>query len=285
MIHRAASPVMTPAHVWNTLRESLELRKIQIAAEAIRLFEDDVEKIRNRESSASRLGDLVEIELDHTNRLAEKYYEACSEIWGMLGRRKCRAFFQAVLDYCLLPLFKQRKHAIERQVNRRRYPMTQPADIDRASVRYGERLASMRVIWRNRLEIEAHNSEIVEQKREPKPDEQTSVNSRKPGPRRRLPKEFVEVARDLWEKAQDDRGHVTHEKLEEIAADLDKREFNPPQKYLEKSAGEELARTNSRSAHSLGPIKTWRELARRGDKDAIRGMRKMLSRCANDRRH
>jgi hypothetical protein len=78
---------------------------------------------------------------------------------------------------------------------------------------------------------------------------------------------------------------VTHEKLEGIAADLDRRKFNPPQKYLEKSAVEELARMNSRNSHSFIPIRTWVEFVRRSDKDLIRGMRKMLSRCANNRRY
>lgn len=188
------------------MRKGVELRRPLIAAEVIQLFEDDVEKIGREGSPASRLRRLVEVEVDHTDRIAEKYYEACCEIWEMLGRRKCPAFFQAVLDHCLLPLFGQRGRAVERQLNLHHYPTAQPSEIDDAIARYGECLASLRTKWRNRLEIEAHNSQLLEQRREAgaeaeaEADETIRANTRKPGPKRRRDREFVAFAEGSGER-------------------------------------------------------------------------------------
>jgi hypothetical protein len=55
----------------------------------------------------------------------------------------------------------------------------------------------------------------------------------------------------------------------------------PPSKYLEGKYAMDLKAFNSRNSNSkLGPIKTWSELISCGDKDHLRGMRRLLSRCA-----
>lgn len=107
-------------------------------------------------------------------------------------------------------------------------------------------------------------------------------NTRKPGRPPRLDRSFVECAGALWQKVISD-GHcsVPIDKLRQIATALDSCNYLPPSAYLERKYEKELKAFNSRNSNSkIGPIKTWSDLVSRGDKDLLRGMRRLLSRCA-----
>jgi hypothetical protein len=106
----------------------------------------------------------------------------------------------------------------------------------------------------------------------------------------RLTSDFVLFAGTLWLKAK--RRHtglrkakvlqkVTDAELLAIALSLDKKDYVPPSNYLEKHAADELRTYNSRNSNSkTGAIKTWSQLVSLGDKNHLRGMRRLLSRCA-----
>jgi hypothetical protein len=276
----ASTTVITPQQAWKAMRKGFELRSARIAADVITRFEEDVEKIESGSTLALRLRRLVEIEVDHTDRVAEKYYEACCEIWELLGRRKCRAFFQAVLDHCLLPLLRQRGRVVERQVNSGPFSSAPSSDINAAIVRYRERLAVLRMKWRNRLEIDAHNSEL---KQQGDGDSGRTIRKR-PGPARTRSREFVELVRSLWVSGKGKNRQSSEERLLRIAGELDRAGYVPPSKYLERAAARELKKFNSTHARTTpGPIRTWAQLAT-GDKDQRRAMGKLLSRYANDPR-
>lgn len=104
---------------------------------------------------------------------------------------------------------------------------------------------------------------------------------KKPGRKPKLSVEFVANAGVLWRKAISRTGKkVPDDQLREIAAALDKSGHLPPAAYLEGRCAEEIRSSNSRNSNSkIGPIKTWSELVSRGDKDHLRGMRRLLSRC------
>ena len=103
----------------------------------------------------------------------------------------------------------------------------------------------------------------------------------KPGRRPRLSRPFVECAGRLWQKATSGHSSVPVDKLRQIASALDAAGYLPPSAYLERTFGIELKAFNSRNSNSkLGPIRTWSELNSGGDKDHLRGMRRLLSRCA-----
>jgi hypothetical protein len=111
----------------------------------------------------------------------------------------------------------------------------------------------------------------------------SAVPQRKGRPSRR-PDEFRASARRLWTEALTEApgGQVSDSQLQKIASELDCRNFIPPSDYLEKSASQEIKRFNSVNSNSkIGPIKTWAELVKHADKDHLRGMRKMLSRCGS----
>lgn len=105
---------------------------------------------------------------------------------------------------------------------------------------------------------------------------------RKSGRKPRISESFVAYAGDLWQNAIARSGNtVLNHQLREIAVALDDAGYLPPAAYLEGRYAEELKFFNSRNSNSkVGPVLNWSELVSRGDKDRIRGMRRLLSRCA-----
>ena len=96
---------------------------------------------------------------------------------------------------------------------------------------------------------------------------------------------FVLAAGQLWREAQSQnaprRSKVGVEELVGIASTLDSNGYTPPADYLEKKYAAALKKFNSNNSNSkTGPIKTWSQLVHFGDKDQLRGMRRLLSRCA-----
>jgi hypothetical protein len=102
----------------------------------------------------------------------------------------------------------------------------------------------------------------------------------------RLSREFVQFVGKLWLDArrQSIAAKVTHNQLTAIAIELDKNGYTPPAKYLEKKYADALKEFNSHNSNSQrGPIKTWSQLVEIADKDHLRGMRKLLSRCSKNK--
>jgi hypothetical protein len=107
----------------------------------------------------------------------------------------------------------------------------------------------------------------------------------------RLASDFVDFAGALWLKNQHQSPgsrsnakaqlKATHGELRAMAALLDSEDYVPPAKYLERKAADDVKGYNSRNSNSkTGPIKTWSQLVSVADKDHLRGMRRLLSRCA-----
>jgi hypothetical protein len=99
----------------------------------------------------------------------------------------------------------------------------------------------------------------------------------------KLPPEFVTLAGRLWRDArQHGQSSVRGSCLAAIACSLDSAGYTPPAKYLAQSLAKAVKAFNSRNANSkIGPIQTWSDLVSYADKDHLRGMRKLLSRCAS----
>jgi hypothetical protein len=109
-----------------------------------------------------------------------------------------------------------------------------------------------------------------------------NTNRRKPGRIPRVAQAFVVCAGTLWRKAMSDsHSRVPDDRLEQIASALDAAGHLPPSALLEGKFAQELKAFNSRNSNSkTGPVKTWSRLISLGDKDLLRGMRRLLSRCA-----
>src|SRR5208282_5435232 len=94
---------------------------------------------------------------------------------------------------------------------------------------------------------------------------------------------FCAGAAGLWAEAmkQATGKKVSCDQLKQIASELDRLNFVPPAEYLERTIAAGIRGFNSMHSNSKGgPIKTWGKLVEYGDKDHLRGMRKLLSRCA-----
>jgi hypothetical protein len=107
----------------------------------------------------------------------------------------------------------------------------------------------------------------------------------------RLAADFVDFAGGLWLNAKRQNpgsrsgskalSKATNDELAAIASSLDSKNYIPPAKYLERQFAHELMSYNSRNSNSkAGAIKTWSQLVSVADKDHLRGMRRLLSRCA-----
>jgi hypothetical protein len=115
--------------------------------------------------------------------------------------------------------------------------------------------------------------------------EKPKKNLRKSGPAPLRPADFVSFAGKLWRQLKARSVRLDGQGLLEIASRLDEKEYVPPTAYLEGTIARELKAFNSKNAHSKsGAIMTWTRLVKHGDKDHVRGMRRMLSRCASKRK-
>ena len=112
---------------------------------------------------------------------------------------------------------------------------------------------------------------------------------RRPGRKPRRSNVFVVFAGNLWKNAiSQTQGQVSAAQLREIAASLDASEYLPPSDYLEGKVVQQLKTFNSHNSNSKrGPLKTWAQIVSSDDKDFLRAVRRLLSRCAeqiDDRR-
>jgi hypothetical protein len=115
------------------------------------------------------------------------------------------------------------------------------------------------------------------------------AEKRRRGRKPRLRQEFVVCAGMLWRNASSNNARrVSDGQLQQIATALDAAGHLPPSAHLEGKAAQELKAFNSHNSNSkTGPVMTWSRLISLGDKDLLRGMRRLLSRCAgklDDRR-
>jgi hypothetical protein len=110
----------------------------------------------------------------------------------------------------------------------------------------------------------------------------TKPERKKLGRNPKLGRPFVICAGTLWRKAiSESPSKVSLDQLGQIASALDAAGHGPPSAHLEDKCARELKRFNSRNSNSkIAPIKTWSQLVSVGDKDYLRGMRRLLSRCA-----
>jgi hypothetical protein len=104
----------------------------------------------------------------------------------------------------------------------------------------------------------------------------------KPGKPASLTPRLKTLAGNLWRKNQGLQRRVRPEGLLSIANELDKTPFPQPSKCFGGGLGKQLREYNSKNGNSTRKIMTWTDLARHGDKDFVRGMRKLLSRCSSN---
>jgi hypothetical protein len=296
------------------LTDLAEEMRAQITADERRIrFENHGNLNRNTVPSL-----VLKMKKDLADDWAGRVYEIYCDVWQTQGHAKSAAFVRAVYLHGIVPVLRARTEGIASDFASFATRTSFPVELGKAHIqslrRNMQRLESR---WHRRIEIEAKELEHAErtatlaqqeiQRRnlatKEAQMEATAEGSRQiapgrnrqklhgqsgvlgtgePGRRPRLGRHFVECAGTLWRKATcDGHSNVPVDKLRSIASALDAAGYLPASKYLEGKYAVELKAFNSRNSNSkLGPIKTWSELISRGDKDHLRGMRRLLSRCA-----
>jgi hypothetical protein len=94
---------------------------------------------------------VAELEIDHTEELATNLFAACCERWGEESETESDGIFQAVWEYGIFPLFRDRGRFVIRQLERRTADGFTSAEVDAAVCRFGELLASLRTRFRLRI--------------------------------------------------------------------------------------------------------------------------------------
>lgn len=119
---------------------------------------------RKRGNSAYLGPAWVDMEIADTNKRADWAYKACCEVWEIQGRVKCRAFFRAVFDWCLQPIFATRKGCFTGELNlyetrtRRTLPQG-TAILGHMTHQMGHLICE----WNTKLEIDARDNEYQQQ--------------------------------------------------------------------------------------------------------------------------
>ena len=156
--------VSTSTQAWKLIEKDYTLRRNLVANR----WDEEYPKAKNMlfaetrsRGNAAHLGPAwVKMEIAHTNQQAQLAYKTCCEIWEIQGRPKCRAFFRAVFDRCLQPLFSTRacrfKHEIELHQMRSGRMIPQGTAI---FLLMNQALGRLRSEWRTRLEIATRDNE------------------------------------------------------------------------------------------------------------------------------
>ena len=310
-----------PLFRWDDVDRSLvSLRLTDLAEEMHNQIEQDEKRIRfenrgnlNRNTVPSL---VLKMKQDRADDMARRVYEIYCDVWQTQGHAKSAAFVRAVYLHGIVPILRGRTGGIASEFAMFATRTSFPVGLGNAhlqSLRLNmQRLESR---WHRCVEIEAKELEHIErtatlaQQKIQRRDVATKealmgvtaegsrqippgrnrqrlngrvLNTGKPGRRPRLDRSFVECAGTLWQKATCDGHSVPVDKLRPIASELDDAGYLPPSAYLEGRYAQELKVFNSRHSNSkLSPIKTWSGLISCGDKDILRGMRRLLYRCAD----
>ncbi len=297
---------------WNDFDSRLISQKVLELAEEMH---ERIKKAQNRilfecarnGNSASYLHELLEFHERLTDEWAVRLYASYCEAWVEQNQSISPSFILAVRDRPIRVFFSVRTSTVETQIRGRARATNERASplLLRNWHLHMGRLANR---WHNRLQTEAAKCEYCiargvsyavpafgasaplapkgDNEHEPLPESRSRDVERssrtKTGRRAKFTNDFVSFAGSLWLEAKTCEGaQVSEKRLAQIAAELDAKGYVPPAEYLEGRYAEDLKAFNSRNSNSkVGPVKTWVQLAFLADKDHVRGMRRLLSRCA-----
>jgi hypothetical protein len=152
---------VTSEEAWELMRNDFTLRQQLISPELKKQFQPEITAIYSRQTAGGGEGAWIHaraaLEINQTDRTAERYFNACCEVWDVQGRRRCRAFFLCVLHYCLIPLFASRRGFFFAEMQGRHSQLgTNLAD----HLRYfHQEMDKLRSEWSTRIDIASLNNE------------------------------------------------------------------------------------------------------------------------------
>jgi hypothetical protein len=255
------------------------------------------------------------MKVERADEWARRVFEIYCAVWQTQGNVKSGTFVRGVGAH-IIRMLEVRARSIAREFSRFVRATNLPFSLREAHLKKLDfRMRQLQGRWQRRLEIEARECEHAERKARLAQQAIQSVGAaakvstevlaetnggppaaetrqarlprngpkkKKPGRPPRLGRPFVECAGALWQRAiVDSHCNVSIDKLRQIAFALDTANYLPPSAYLEPKYARPLKEFNSRNSNSKrGPVETWSQLIAMDDKDYLRGMRCLLSRCA-----
>jgi hypothetical protein len=270
---------------WNQIDHELVGHKLSLISSELqpRTFRDE-NRVRSELGQTGKGGrltsQLVKVHVQLTDEWIGRTYEAYCETWHTQGKQKSAAFIRAVFQGALVPLV-----AVRQSATLSHFARTQGHSSAIAGGHLVRSLTRLRGAWWDKLEVEAGERKYPAKRpfSQPKIGVTHGAARTRFGRPARLDPNFVDIAARLWldAKEKSENGTVVDDRLAQIASELDASGYLPPSEYLEKSCAEQIKAFNSRNSNSKsGVIKTWKCLVSIGDKDHVRGMRRLLSRCA-----
>jgi hypothetical protein len=264
----------------NDLAEEMHKRTVEAEGK----IEFDTAQSGNAAGYLPRLFDFHEQLADEW---AERLYAAHCEAWSQQNRSLSAGFIRVIRDRPVAQLIAARKSSVHAGVCLRGTRIGEQPNSG-ALGEWHRRMDRLAARWNSKLEADAVACEYRGQEHVSKAIALPSSSPRKPGSKKsgrvpRLTCDFVGFAARLWLEATRDSGQakVSIKQLTQIGSKLDEKGYVPPADYLEGRYAKELKAFNSRNSNSkTGAIQTWSRLVSLADKDHLRGMRRMLSRCA-----
>lgn len=109
---------------------------------------------------------LVEMEIADADKRAEWACRTCCEIWEIQGRAKCRAFFRAIFDWCLQPMFATREGCFqhELELHQKRTAARIAQDFSAVCGHMKREMWKLRAKWNTKLEIATRDAEYQRQR-------------------------------------------------------------------------------------------------------------------------
>jgi hypothetical protein len=158
----------TSAQAWKLIEKDYTLRLSLVArewaTEHLRAWNSVFAEGRKRGNSGYYGSALADMEIADADKRAEWSYRACCEIWDIQGRTKNRAFFRAIFDSCLQPMFSTRegcfRHALELHQKRTRARIPQGLSVIGGHM--NREMSRLRAKWNTILEVATRDAENQE---------------------------------------------------------------------------------------------------------------------------
>ncbi len=275
---------------WELMAPDFILREKLLSQELSNRFRQEQDALYSGRPRTDHLNARIELEVTQADCTLERYFKACCEVWEAQCRTKCRAFFLAVLHFVLIPTLQRRCSTSGRDIHLRHHK-AHKRDLSLGMQHFTEQMGKLHDKWSTRIDI-ASTIDLpplpsFKQGGSPESKRQSTATRvrcgrAKIGRPNKLPANFVQNAGELWRVALSENGsRVLAEQLVHIAEELDAKGFAPPANYFPKGCAELIRAFNSKHANAkAGPIRTWKALVSQNDKDFVREMRRLLSRCA-----
>jgi hypothetical protein len=148
-----------PHEVWKLIERSFTLRHSLVARdwaiEHLQARNAVIREARKRRNAAHLGPAWVEMELEDMNRRAEWAYKTCCEIWKIQKRPKSRAFYRAVFDWCLAPIFGIRVGCFQAELKMHQMRTRQKSQDGNSRIfaHMNREVMRLRAEWNTKLEL------------------------------------------------------------------------------------------------------------------------------------